>query len=219
MIRINLLGAQKKKGKRGLGGGSTTASPSLSLPQMQVGQGVVWLAAVLIAVGVFYGCFWWGNQLSERHDQLQRDIKAKEVRLRQLKAIKEAYDTKQKQQSQLQQHFDVIDHLRASQAAPGPLLGVIGGTVGRTDTVWLTSITDEVPPMPDPSRGGKGSGQGVELVGYAGSSDAVARFMNNLMSSGFFSSVRLKDTKEGESNGVAVFSFTLVCEKTIEKKV
>ena len=77
---------------------------------------------------------------------------------------------------------------------------MVSSTVNRTDEVWLNSLTD--------------GGANVDLNGVALSADAVANLMTNLMKTGYFKSVEIKETfqDEGEKK-IQAFNFSLTCEK------
>lgn len=194
MIRINLLGTQKKKGKRG--------SPAVStMPSIEVGQlgsPALKLAILLVVLGVINGGYWY------RLDKAQKDITVKmqsaEQRNRELAEVKVRYQERQRQAEAYKRRVDVIDQLRANQSGPVQLLNTIGDTVNGTEAVWLSTMKD--------------SGTSIDIEGMALSTDAVAELIRNLQKTGYFRNIEIKETFQDETfKDMQAFQFTLTCEK------
>jgi Tfp pilus assembly protein PilN len=192
MIRINLLGSPKPKGKKG---------PAFNMPSFEVGNlggPLVQVAAVLVIAGALNAGYWY---------QLDREKKSIEVRAlvaeqknRELAAVKVRYLERQKQADSYKRRVDVIDQLRANQAGPVTLLAMIGDTVNSTEAVWLNSMQDQ--------------GASVAIDGTALSSDAVANLISNLQKTGFFRNIEIKESYQDEAvKDMQAFQFTLTCEK------
>src|SRR3954451_18500170 len=193
MIRINLLGKSKPKSKRAGSsmvefetGGSPNSSTAL---------------AAIIVLAITAGSIWWyQGQLNKEatNIKLQMDAAQREaqslaqtkLRFQQRQAIKEEYEARVK----------VIDALRASQSGPVDLLTMVSSTVNKTDEVWLNAMND--------------AGANVNVDGVALSTNAVANLMTNLMRTGYFKSVEIKETfqDDGEKK-IQAFNFSLICEK------
>jgi len=193
MIRINLLGAPKPKGKHGGAGAS--------LPAMEVGNvgspvlKVVVVMAITAAINFGY---WY------RLDQVKKSIASQmavaEQKNRELADVKARYLERQRQAESYKRRVDVIDNLRANQAGPVQLLNMIGDTVNGTEAVWLSNMKD--------------LGSSVDIQGMALSTDAVANLIQNLQKSGYFRNVEIKETYQDESfKEMQAFTFTLTCEK------
>ena len=192
MIRINLLGSPKPKGKKG---------PALSMPSFEVGNlggPMIQVAAVLLIAGALNAGYWY---------QLDREKKSIEVRAlvaeqknRELAAVKVRYLERQRQADAYKHRVDVIDQLRANQSGPVSLLAMIGDTVNSTEAVWLNSMQDQ--------------GASVAIDGTALSSDAVANLISNLQKTGFFRNIEIKESYQDEAvKDMQAFQFTLTCEK------
>ena len=192
MIRINLLGSPKPKGKKG---------PALSMPSFEVGNlggPMIQVAAVLLIAGALNAGYWY---------QLDREKKSIEVRAlvaeqknRELAAVKVRYLERQRQADAYKHRVDVIDQLRANQAGPVSLLAMIGDTVNGTEAVWLNSMQDQ--------------GASVAIDGTALSSDAVANLISNLQKTGYFRNIEIKESYQDEAvKDMQAFQFTLTCEK------
>jgi len=192
MIRINLLGSPKPKGKKG---------PAFNMPSFEVGNlggPMIQVAAVLLIAGALNAGYWY---------QLDREKKSIEVRAlvaeqknRELAAVKVRYLERQRQADAYKHRVDVIDQLRANQAGPVTLLAMIGDTVNSTEAVWLNSMQDQ--------------GASVAIDGTALSSDAVANLISNLQKTGFFRNIEIKESYQDDAvKDMQAFQFTLTCEK------
>jgi Tfp pilus assembly protein PilN len=192
MIRINLLGSPKPKGKKG---------PAFNMPSFEVGNlggPMIQVAAVLLIAGALNAGYWY---------QLDREKKSIEVRAlvaeqknRELAAVKVRYLERQRQADAYKHRVDVIDQLRANQAGPVSLLAMIGDTVNSTEAVWLNSMQDQ--------------GTSVAIDGTALSSDAVANLISNLQKTGFFRNIEIKESYQDDGvKDMQAFQFTLTCEK------
>jgi len=192
MIRINLLGSPKPKGKKG---------PAINMPSFELGNmggPMIQVAAVLVIAGAVNAGYWY---------QLDREKKSIEVRAlvaeqknRELAAVKVRYLERQRQADSYKHRVDVIDQLRANQAGPVTLLAMIGDTVNSTEAVWLNSMQDQ--------------GASVAIDGTALSSDAVANLISNLQKTGFFRNIEIKESYQDEAvKDMQAFQFTLTCEK------
>jgi len=195
MIRINLLGIAKQKGKRGSGGGS---SPDVAMPAGPGGSPMVKILVILLFVGTINAGYWW------KLDKEKRDIAAKmaiaEAKNRELAEVKARYMERQRQAENYKRRVDVIDQLRKAQTGPTELLNMIGDTVNGTEAVWLNSMKDQ--------------GNSVDIVGMALSNDAVASLIvSNLQKSGRFRNVEIKETfQDNNIKEMQAFQFTLTCE-------
>jgi len=192
MIRINLLGSPKPKGRKG---------PAISMPSFEFGNlggPVVQVAAVFLIAGALNFGYWY--QLNREKKSIEVKMRVAEQKNRELADIKARYVERQKQADAYKRRVDVIDQLRKNQTGPVNLLSTIGDTVNSTEAVWLTSMLDQ--------------GASVSIDGTALSSDAVANLISNLQKTGFFRNIEIKETSQDESiKDMQAFQFTLTCEK------
>ena len=192
MIRINLLGSPKPKGKKG---------PAFNMPSFEVGNlggPLVQVAAVLVIAGALNFGYWY--QLDRERKSIEVRALVAEQKNRELAAVKVRYLERQKQADSYKRRVDVIDQLRANQAGPVTLLAMIGDTVNSTEAVWLNSMQDQ--------------GASVAIDGTALSSDAVANLISNLQKTGFFRNIEIKESFQDESvKDMQAFQFRLTCEK------
>jgi len=191
MIRINLLGAPKPKGKKG---------PAISMPSLDfnVGSPMMQVAAVLIVAGLVNAGIWY--RLDREKKQIAVAMAKAEQKNRELADIKMRYLERQRQADAYKRRVDVIDQLRNDQTGPLGLLAMIGDTVNGTEAVWLNSMQDQ--------------GANIAIDGTALSSDAVANLITNLQKTGYFKNIEIRETYQDENvKDMQAFQFTLTCEK------
>ena len=193
MIRINLLGISKTKGKRGA---PQTAAASMGMPSS--GSPVIKVAAALIVLSVLNGGYWFVLDKQKRDITVQMSVA--ERKNRELSEVKARYMERQREAENYKRRVDVIDQLRANQAGPVDLMNTVGDTVNKTEAVWLNTMKD--------------AGASIDLEGYALSSDAVANLIANLQKTGHFKTVEIKESAQDASiKEMQAFLFTLTCEK------
>jgi Tfp pilus assembly protein PilN len=192
MIRINLLGSPKPKGKKNV---------AVSMPSMDLGNlggPLVQVAAVLLIAGALNGGYWYTLDREKKAIEVQSRLA--EQKNRELADIKVRYMERQRQAELYKRRVDVIDQLRNNQTGPVALLSMIADTVNRTEAVWLNSMQDQ--------------GANVAIDGTALSSDAVANLISNLQKTGFFRNIEIKESYQDEGvKDMQAFQFTLTCEK------
>jgi len=192
MIRINLLGSPKPKGKKNV----AVSMPSFELGNL--GGPLVQVAAVLLIAGALNFGYWY--QLDREKKSIDVQTRVAEQKNRELADIKVRYMERQKQAEAYKRRVDVIDQLRNNQTGPVSLLSMIGDTVNNTEAVWLNSMQDQ--------------GASVAIDGTALSSDAVANLISNLQKTGFFKNIEIKESYQDDGvKDMQAFQFTLTCEK------
>lgn len=192
MIRINLLGGAKPKGKKAAG----VSMPSFDFGNL--GGPMVQVAGVLLIAVVVNAGYWY--HLDQEKKAIEVKARVAEQKNRELADIKAKYLERQKQADSYKRRVDVIDQLRANQTGPVNLLSMIGDTVNSTEAVWLISMQDQ--------------GANVAIDGTALSSDAVANLISNLQKTGYFRNIEIKETSQDSAvKDMQAFQFTLTCEK------
>jgi Tfp pilus assembly protein PilN len=189
MIRINLLGTPRKKGKR----------PVVATSEGAAGGAALLFGFVLVVAAVGgNGFYYW--KLTRDATSIEQRLQKADAENRRLSEVKTRYVEREKIKDFYKRRVDVIDQLHSSQFGPVSLLNTIAGTVNTTDEVWLSSMTDE--------------GPRISLKGVALSVHGVADLMNNLQHTGYFKSVEIKETYQDEKvKDMQAFVFTLICEK------
>jgi len=192
MIRINLLGSPKPKGKK---------NSAVSMPSFELGNWagpLAQVAVVLLIAGALNFGYWY--QLDREKKSIEVQTRIAEQKNRTLSDIKVHYLERQKQAEAYKRRVDVIDQLRKNQSGPVALLSMISDTVNGTEAVWLNSMQD--------------TGASVAIDGTALSSDAVANLISNLQKTGFFRNIEIKETYQDDGiKEMQAFQFTLTCEK------
>jgi Tfp pilus assembly protein PilN len=184
MIRINLLGRARPKAQR------------QAVPLEATLQVVFFLAAMVVALGVLY--YNWhstNDQITEvrLHIQKQSGEKAR------LEKLKMQVDEFERQKGVLQQRINIIEQLQRNRTGGQELLNALADTVTRTDTLWLTSLNRQ--------------GNGLTIVGTAGSINAVANFITQLKHSGYFDQIEIKEsTQDTKNSDIQTFAFTLTAQ-------
>ncbi len=184
MIRINLLGRTRPKAVR------------QAVPLEATLQVVFLAVALLFSFGLLYIHYW---QMDKEDKQVLAHIqqqKGEKARLERLKAEVENFE---RQKVVLQQKIAVIEELQRNRTGGQQLLDAIANTVGRTDTLWLTSVDRK--------------GDSLSITGSAGSIDAVANYITQLKRSGYFQQVEIKESHQDSSNkAVQIFLFSLTAQ-------
>jgi Tfp pilus assembly protein PilN len=191
MIRINLLGVAKAKGKRG-------SPAAVSAPMGEGGSILVKALAAMIVIAIVNGGYWF--VLDKQKRDIATQMAVAERKNRELSDVKARYMERQHEAENYKRRVDVIDQLRAGQAGPVNLMNTVGDTVNKTEAVWLNTMKDV--------------GATIDIEGYALSSDAVATLIANLQKTGYFKNVEIKETAQDSSiKEMQAFLFTLTCEK------
>jgi len=184
MIRINLLGRARPKAAR------------KPMPMEGALQGVLFLAAVVVSIGVLW--YYWGVMNGEARD-LRAHMQAQTTEKARLENLKTQVDNFSAEKAILQQRINTIEDLQRNRTGGQELLDALANTVGRTDTLWLTSLDRK--------------GSSLTIEGSAGSINAVANFITELKRSGYFNQVEIKESHEDDTNkAVQTFVFELTAQ-------
>ncbi|HEV2114964.1 MAG TPA: PilN domain-containing protein [Terriglobales bacterium] len=190
MIRINLLGVPKSKGKRG---------PSLASVMPGAGVSVVMKVLLVFALAAAMNFGYWYHLNAEKA-RLATELAQAERKNRELSEVKAKYLEREKQMQQYKRRVDVIDELRSQQFGPVKLMATLGGTVDNTEAVWLSVVSDQ--------------GGSIDIQGRALSETAVANLITNLQKTGFFKSVEMKESyQDDQVKNMQAFIFTITCQK------
>ena len=178
MIKINLLPYKEKEKKETL-----------------ARQAVLLLSASLIfllliaAVHIFF---------SQSISGLQKDVKAREARLAELKKVIGEIDTIKIEKNTLEKKLGVIKRLDEDRLYPVRMLDEINQIVPPKD-LWLNKISE--------------TGGNLNIEGIGRDNIAVALFMKSLETSKNIQSVELVSSKQVDVSGLKLQQFTLSCVK------
>lgn len=194
MIRINLLGKPKSKSKR------SAAATGLEFEATGSPNSVNALAAIVV-LAVTGGAIWWyQGQLTSEAARIKAEMNQAQQEAQKLAQTKVRFEQRQAVKDEYEARVKVIDSLRAAQTGPVDLMTMVSATVNKTDEVWLNAMTD--------------AGDKVDVSGVALSTIGVANLMTNLMKTGYFKSVEIKETYQDEQEKkIQAFNFSLICEK------
>ncbi|MGH9711172.1 MAG: PilN domain-containing protein, partial [Candidatus Acidiferrales bacterium] len=155
MIRINLLGQERPK----------TTGPSIPLESSL--RLVLFAAALILAVVVLVVMY---HQKSDELAGINTHIASLQTERARLQQIKAEVQQFEQQKTILQQRIDVIETLQANRSGGQQLLQMVANTVGRSDSLWLTSLNR--------------TGNTLNLTGEAASINAIANFITQMKRSG-----------------------------------
>jgi type IV pilus assembly protein PilN len=127
MIRINLLGTERKQAPR-------------KAPSFDVGQRLT-VACSVILVGAFVGVGWWYWSLNNEVARLDAEIVARQQEAARLQSLLVEVQQFEAQRAQLQQRVQLIEQLRSGQSVPVQLLDHVSRSL--PDMMWLTDMTQE----------------------------------------------------------------------------
>ena len=123
MIRINLLGAERVRARKGLA--------------FDLGQRLT-LAASLILVAAALVVGWWYLSLRRESVEVDRQMAAAEQESTRLRSLLAEVQQFERQRQLLQQRVALIEQLRSGQSVPVQLLDHVSRSV--PDMLWLTSM-------------------------------------------------------------------------------
>jgi type IV pilus assembly protein PilN len=122
MIRINLLGVERK----------TRKTPAFDASQQ------VTLACSLILVLTVLGVGWWYWSLDQAGVQVEAEIQAAQSEQTRLQSLLTEVRDFEARRAQLQQRVQLIEQLRAGQSVPVQLLDHVSRSL--PDMLWLTEM-------------------------------------------------------------------------------
>ncbi|MHB8412901.1 MAG: PilN domain-containing protein [Candidatus Acidiferrales bacterium] len=189
MIRINLLGQERPK----------TTGPSIPLESSL--RIVLFAAAVILAFVVLFVMYHQkSNELASVNAHIS-SLQAERTRLQQTKAEVQRFE---QQKAVLQQRINVIETLQANRSGGQQLLQMVANTVGRSDSLWLTSLERK--------------GDTLNITGEAASIDAIANFITQMKRSGYFDKIEIQSAAENDIvKGAQTYGFTMSAQVSQSK--
>jgi Tfp pilus assembly protein PilN len=159
-------------------------------------QVVFFVASMVVALGVLY--YNW-HSTNEQIAEVRLHIQKQSGEKARLEKLKMQVDEFERQKGVLQQRINIIEQLQRNRTGGQELLNALADTVTRTDTLWLTSLNRQ--------------GNGLTIVGTAGSINAVANFITQLKHSGYFDQIEIKEsTQDTKNSDIQTFAFTLTAQ-------
>ena len=127
MIRVNLLGIERQKGRK----------PLLAIDPAQ--SVTVLCSLILVAAVLLIG--WWYWSLSQETAQVEAEIAAAQQEAARLQPILAEVQQFEQQRTQLQERVTLIEQLRSGQSLPVQLLDHVSRSV--PDMLWLTELVQQ----------------------------------------------------------------------------
>jgi type IV pilus assembly protein PilN len=190
MIRINLLGQERPKASRG---------PSIPLESSL--RLILFVASLLVAAVVLYAMY---HQKQTELAGIESHISSLQGELARLQQVKAEVQQYEQQKTVLQERIDVIETLQSNRSGAQQLLQMVAQTVGRSDSLWLTSLTR--------------TGNSLDFTGEAASIDAIANFVTQLKRSGYFDNIEMKQANENDIvKGSQTYGFTMSAQISVAK--
>jgi Tfp pilus assembly protein PilN len=181
MIRINLLGVTKP----------VKAAP---VPVSAARQALIFVVSAVVAfavVGFIYRV--WTNQIDTLNKKIA-DEKREADRLAQIRAENQRYVA---QREQLERRINTIQALLNSKAGPVDFMTHLGDLATRNSDLYLLTVS------PDGPR--------VSIKGQSNSVESIANFIGNLLNSGRFQDVQLRQYFQDDQHNRLSFKFSIDC--------
>lgn len=191
MIKVNLLPeAPKARTQKG-------PRKKREIPITWIIGGLVVIAITCVGLALFH------LNMQRKADTIQADIQKINADIKRLKVDVAKVNKFKTERSELKSKLAVIDRLKEAQKGPVHLLDQIASCIPQR--VWLSKMTE--------------NGSSMTLEGVALEHKQIARFMQNLNKSPFFSNVELSSalTKSSAKGGVEEKTFHLSCNIRIPK--
>ncbi len=126
MIRINLLGVERHRARKGAG--------------VDIGQRLT-IACALILVAAASGIGWWYWTLEQASAQVDAEIVAAQQEQARLRSLLTEVTQFEARRAQLQQRVALIEQLRSGQSLPVQLLDHVSRSL--PDSLWLTDLVQD----------------------------------------------------------------------------
>jgi type IV pilus assembly protein PilN len=181
MIRINLLGVERKQTRR--------------VATFDIGKRVTMACSLVLVVAVAGIALWYWS-LTQAAAEVERDIVKAQDQVARLNSIIKEVEEFEVQRVQLQRRVELIERLRKGQSLPVQLLDHVSKSV--PEMLWLTAMDQQ----------GQAD---VTIQGRATTMIAVSDFVANLGNSPVFTKpIDIIDTKaERGQNGTELVQFTV----------
>ena len=123
MIRINLLGVERKQARKA--------------PSFDIGQRLTVACSLILVVGLL-GIGYWYWTLNETSARVDREIAAANTEATRLRSLLTEVQQFEARRAQLTQRVQLIEQLRGGQSVPVQLLDHVSRSL--PDMLWLTSM-------------------------------------------------------------------------------
>jgi Tfp pilus assembly protein PilN len=176
MIRVNLVGAGRKKAKAG----ARIALPATFTP----------ILLIFIALGFAAAGYLWYSNLNNQVDDLSARIKQAQAQKAALDKVIQADAIYEARKKDLENRVKIIENLQKNQVSPVLALDQLSEAVDRTRFVWLSNLDQ--------------NNAVLTMNGTGTSLNAIADFYSNLTSTGYFKNIDVSNAQD--TNGNYTFS-------------
>jgi Tfp pilus assembly protein PilN len=171
MIRVNLVGAGRKKAKA-----LKIALPATFTP----------ILLILIALGFAGAGYWWYSSLNNQVADLDNKIKQAQAQKAALDKVIQADQIYEGRQKALENRVKIIESLQKNQVSPVMALDQLSEAVDRTKYVWLSNLDQ--------------NNAILSMSGVGTSLDAIADFYTNLTATGYFKNIDVSNAQDSNGN-------------------
>ncbi len=172
MIKVNLIGASRKKAKAGF----KLTLPTSSMP----------IVLILIVLGSAGFGYWWYSNLSGENARLDTEIQAALTRKAQLDAVIKQDAIYEARKKTLENRVKIIEGLQKNQVSPIVALDFLSRAVDRTQYVWLSNLDQ--------------NNAVFTMSGLSTSLLAIADFYSNLQATGYFKNIDVSNAQDSSGN-------------------
>jgi type IV pilus assembly protein PilN len=172
MIRVNLVGAARKKAKAGV---------KISLP-----SSFTPVLLIIIVLGFAVAGYWWYASLNSQVADLDSKIKQAETQKAALEAVIKQDQIYEGRKKALENRVKIIEGLQRNQVSPVIALDQLSEAVERTKYVWLSSLDQ--------------NNAILTMNGISTSLNAIADFYTNLTATGYFKSIDVSNAQDNSGN-------------------
>jgi len=184
MIKVNLVGATKRKPVKVSGAALKIDAPTNLLP----------ITLVLIVVATALGGYLWYTTLAAETATLDSTIANLQAQKAALDAVIKENAIYEARKRALENRIKVIEGLKRNQVNPIVALDVLSEAIERTKFVWLTQLDQ--------------NNATISMNGIGTSVNAIADFVTYLESTHYFKNPELAHATDSAGN----FTFSLKCE-------
>jgi Tfp pilus assembly protein PilN len=172
MIRVNLIGATKKKAATA----SKIALPSTATP----------FIILLIVLATAGGGYWWYTNVTNTSADLDTKIASAQAQKAALDAVIKQNQIYESSKKALENRIKVIEGLERNQVSPVVALDLLSDAIQRTQYVWLSQLEQ--------------NNAILSMTGTATSLNALADFQTNLKNTRHFRNIDLNNATDTSGN-------------------
>jgi Tfp pilus assembly protein PilN len=172
MIKVNLIGAGRKKAKAG----SKIALPATFTPVL----------LIIIVLGFAAAGYLWYSSLNKQVEDLDSKINQATAQKAALDKVIQADQTYEGRKKALENRVKIIESLQKNQVSPVMALDQLSEAVDRTQYVWLSNLDQ--------------NNAILNMNGTGTSLNAIADFYTNLTSTGYFKNIDVSNAQDNNGN-------------------